>query len=341
MRPGQLAPDIASRPESRPAGRRLGRGAAIGIAIVLAVLVVAILHAGLVPLLQALVDGLRLGLVIALASIGLSLIFSTTGLVNFAHGSLVTLGAVLALYFNTTADGPQLNLVLAGLLAVGLGGLVAGLAEVAVFGPMRRARLPHLSLLVATIGLDMLGRNLILYFVGSQPRAFAQFQIQERIVLGGVTIAPRDLVIMALSAGVLVGVALMLQLTTLGQSIRAVADNSPLAEASGISTRLVFIAVWVIGGALAAFGGILQGMSEQVTWNMGFLLLLLMFAAVIVGGIGTPYGAMAGGLLIGVVTQVSTLFIPSQLKTAVALFALVITLLVRPQGLFGRKTRVG
>jgi branched-chain amino acid transport system permease protein len=333
-------PHATPRLDRRPSGR-VGRGVALAVGIVAAIVAAAIVHAGLVPLLQALLDGLRLGLVIALASIGLSLIFSTTGLVNFAHGSLVTLGAVLALYLNTTAEGPQLNLVLAGLIAICLGGLVAGLAEVSIFGPMRRARLPHLSLLVATIGLDMLGRNAILYFVGSQPRAFREFQIQERIEVGGVTIAPRDLVIILLSAGVLVGVALMLQLTPLGRSIRAVADNGPLAEASGVSSRLVFVAVWVIGGALAAMGGIFQGMSEQVSWNTGFLLLLLMFSAVIVGGIGTPYGAMAGGLLIGVVTQVSTLFIPSQLKTAVALLALIITLLLRPQGLFGRKTRVG
>ncbi len=327
-----------------PATQRLRRpsgGLLTAVAIVVAVMIAALVAAGAGALLQALVDGLRLGLVIALAAIGLSLIFSTTGLVNFAHGSLVTLGAVLALYLNTMENGPHLNLYLAALIAVCLGGVVAGLAEVSVFGPMRRANLPHLSLLVATIGLDMFGRNTILYFVGSRPRPFSAYQVQERLQFGSVSIAPRDLVMMGLAVAVLVGVALMLQLTTLGRAVRAVADNAPLAEASGISTRVVYIAVWVIGGALAALGGIFQGMSEQVSWNGGFLLLLLMFAAVIVGGIGTAYGAMAGGILIGIVTQVSTLLIPSQLKTAVAMLVLIIALLLRPQGLFGRKVRVG
>jgi Branched-chain amino acid ABC-type transport system, permease components len=306
-----------------------------------AVLFAALLMVGLGPLVQALVDGLRLGLIIALAAIGLSLIFGTTGLVNFAHGSLVTLGAVLALYLNTMENGPHLNLFLAAFLAICVGGFVAGLTEVSIFGPMRRKNLPHLSLLVATIGLDIFGRNAILFFIGSRPRPFSDYQVQERIDLGLVSLAPRDLAIMGLAVVALLGVAMMLQFTTLGRSVRAVADNSALAEASGISTKFVYIAVWVIGGSLAALGGIFHGMSEQVSWNGGFLLLLLMFAAVIVGGIGTPYGAMVGGILIGVVTQVSTLFIPSQLKTAVAMLVLILALLIRPQGLFGRKTRVG
>lgn len=341
MRVDQLAPESAALVPELKHSRRLSGGTLAGLGVVAAVVVVALLVAGAGPLLQALLDGLRLGLVIALAAIGLSLIFSTTGLVNFAHGSLVTLGAVLALYLNTTEGGPRLSLLMAACIAVCLGGLVAGLAEVSIFGPMRQKNLPHLSLLVATIGLDMFGRNVMLYFIGSQPRPFEAYQVQQRIQLGGISIAPRDLVIMGLAVAALIGVAVMLQFTTLGRAVRAVADNSPLAEASGISTKSVYIVVWVIGGALAALGGIFHGMSEQVSWNGGFLLLLLMFAAVIVGGIGTPYGAMAGGILIGVVTQVSTLFIPSQLKNAVAMLVLILVLLLRPQGLFGRKTRVG
>lgn len=340
MRSGQLEQATPGRVETR-SPRGPSRGLVIATAITIAVIIAAVLAVGVTPMLQAVLDGLRLGLIIALAAIGLSLIFSTTGLVNFAHGSLVTLGAVIALYLNTMEGGPRLNLYLAAFIAICLGGLVAGLAEVSIFGPMRRKNLPHLSLLVATIGLDMFGRNSILFFVGSRPRPFNEYQIQERINLGGITFAPRDLVIMGLAAAALIAVAMMLQFTTLGRSVRAVADNSPLAEASGISTRFVYIAVWVIGGSLAALGGVFHGMSEQVSWNAGFLLLLLMFAAVIVGGIGTPYGAMAGGILIGVVTQVSTLFIPSQMKNAVAMLVLIVALLLRPQGLFGRKTRVG
>ncbi len=144
-----------------------------------------------------------------------------------------------------------------------------------------------------------------------------------------------------LALAVLVAVGLMLLRTRIGRAMRAVADDRELAEASGVDVARVVLAVWALGGGLAALGGVLFGLSEIVTWDMGFRLLLLMFAAVILGGLGSAFGAMAGGLLVGLVAQLSTAYFPVELQNAWALGMLIVVLLVRPQGLFGRAQRVG
>jgi branched-chain amino acid transport system permease protein len=140
---------------------------------------------------------------------------------------------------------------------------------------------------------------------------------------------------------VLVAVATFLQRTRTGKAMRAVADNRDLAESSGIDVNRVIGFVWAAGAGLAAIGGILQGLSEQVSFQMGFQLLLLMFAGVTLGGLGTAYGALVGSLVVGIAMEVSTLWIPSEFKTVVALSILVLVLLVRPQGILGQAERVG
>jgi neutral amino acid transport system permease protein len=156
-----------------------------------------------------------------------------------------------------------------------------------------------------------------------------------------VSITPRDLTIMAGSAVILVAVATMLQRTRMGKAMRAVSDDVDLSEASGVNVQRVILTVWVMGAALAAIGGIFLGSIESVDWQMGTRLLLLMFAAVILGGLGTAYGAMVGGIVVGLVTEISTIWAPSALKLVFALAALVLALLVRPQGILGRAERVG
>jgi len=159
--------------------------------------------------------------------------------------------------------------------------------------------------------------------------------------LGPVSIAPRDLVITVLSLLVLAGVALMLQRTRTGKAIRAVSDNRDLAESSGIDVSRVILNVWLLAGGLAALGGVFFGLAQLVSWDMGFRLLLLMFAAVILGGLGTAYGVIAGSLVVGIVAQVSTIWFPVELQNAWALLVLILVLLVRPQGIFGQRERVG
>lgn len=290
---------------------------------------------------QLFLDGIKLGSIIAITAIGLSLIFGTTGLVNFAHGELVTFGAVAAFFFNASVVGPGWHLIVAGVFAVVAGLLAGAVQEQWLWRPLRRRGVGLISMLVISIGLSFLIRNLILIVYGGETRPFTDYNIQEAITFLGVSIVPRDLWIIGLSMAVLVGVGLLLQRTKIGKALRAVADNRDLAESSGIDVERVILFVWALGGSLAAFGGVLLGVTEQVNQNMGFNLLLLMFAGVILGGIGTAYGAMVGSLIVGIISQVSTAFFSVQLKFVWALFILIIVLLVRPQGILGRTERFG
>ncbi|MDI3385209.1 branched-chain amino acid ABC transporter permease [Streptomyces sp. B-S-A8] len=291
--------------------------------------------------LQALLDGVQFGVIIAITAVGLSLIFGTIHLINFAHGELVTIGAVSAFFLNASASGPGWHLIPAALAAVLLGGLVGAAVDLGVWRPLRRRGTGLINLFIVTIGLSLLLRHVVLVLYGTRPGSYVQYDIQQTIELGPVGITPRDLTVTVLSVLTLLGVALLLQRTRTGTAIRAVAGNRDLAAASGIDVQRVVLVVWILAGALAALGGVFFGLVEIVTWDMGYKLLLLMFAGVILGGLGSAYGAMAGSLVIGVVAQMSTLWFPVDLQYAWALLALVLVLLVRPQGILGRRERVG
>jgi branched-chain amino acid transport system permease protein len=286
------------------------------------------------------VDGLKLGLIIALAAVGLSLIFGVTGLINFAHGELVTLGA-LVVWFLNTGDGPAWPLGLATVVAVGVGAAAGFGLESTVFRPLRRRRTGNVALIVVTIGMGLALRNIYLIVFGGNAKPFRQYALQEQWEIGPLTIAPRDLWIMGIATVVMVAVALMLQRTRLGTAMRAVADNPELAEASGIDTSRVILTTWITGAALAALGGVMLGLTERVSVDMGERILLLMFAAVVVGGLGRAYGALVGALLIGITVQMSTLWISVEFKYVAAFGLLILVLLVRPQGILGSPERVG
>jgi neutral amino acid transport system permease protein len=288
--------------------------------------------------LQLLVGGLQFGLVIAMAAIGLSLIFGTTGLTNFAHGEMVTGGAILAYVFNVTWG---LNLIPATVLAVAVGGILGGLLDRGLWKPMRRRGTGLIAALVVSIGLALVLRYTYLYFFGGSSRSYAQYATQRPISIGPVNIPPRDLVIMAISIIVLVLVGLALTRTRLGKATRAVADNPSLAASSGIDVERVINVVWAVGSGLAVLGGVFLALSQQVGWLLGFNILLLLFAGVVLGGLGTAFGALVGSVVIGIFTQVSTLVIPAELQNVGALMVLIIILVVRPQGILGRAERVG
>ncbi len=287
---------------------------------------------------QLLVGGLQFGLVIAMAAIGLSLIFGTTGLTNFAHGELVTGGALLGYVFNV---GLGLNLIPATLIAVVVGGVVGGLLDRALWRPLRRRGTGLIAALVVSIGLSLLLRYVFLYFYGGGQRSYAQYATQDPIQLGPVTVLPRDLVVLGVALAVLVGVGVALQGTRLGKATRAVADNPSLAASSGIDVERVISVVWIAGAGLAVLGGIFLALSQQVGYQLGQNVLLLLFAGVTLGGLGTAYGALVGSLVVGVFTQLSTLFIPAELQVVGALVVLILILIVRPQGILGRAERVG
>ncbi|HKA85730.1 MAG TPA: branched-chain amino acid ABC transporter permease [Acidimicrobiales bacterium] len=284
------------------------------------------------------VQGIRFGLVLGMAAIGLSLIFGTTGLVNFAHGELVTYGAILAFIFNVTIGWPML---VAAPIAIALATLTGSLVDRGFWRPLRNRGTGLIAMMVISIGLGLLVRYIFLFQFTGFPRGYREFTEQTSWELGPLRIVPRDAWTIVISLVVLIGVALFIQKNRMGKAMRAVSDNRDLAESSGIDVDRVINFVWAAGAGLAALGGILHGLSQEVTWQMGFQLLLLMFAGVVLGGLGSAYGALVGSLVVGVAVEVSTLWIPSEFKTVVALSILVLILLVRPQGILGQAERVG
>jgi branched-chain amino acid transport system permease protein len=293
---------------------------------------------GTVPAVQLLVDGLRFGLLIAITAVGLSLIFGTTGLTNFAHGELVTIGAVIAWYINVRGGVP---LIPATILAMIGGAAVGALNELGLWRPLRRRGTGLIAALVVSIGLSLTLRYLIQIVFGGFSKPYAAYQSQRAVNYGLFTLTNRSLASIIISLIVLILVALMLQRTRIGKAMRAVSDNRDLAASSGINVNQVILVVWMMGGALAALGGVLLGLSDQVQWDMGFRLLLLMFAGVTLGGLGTAYGALVGSIIVGVFVQMSTLFIPSDVKYVGGLLLLIVILVIRPQGILGSRARIG
>ncbi len=287
-----------------------------------------------------LASGTRFGLIIALAAVGLSLIFGTTGLTNFAHGELLTFGAIATWYLNSNNGGLGLPLFLAA-----IGGLVAAAAfgasfELGVYRRLRRRGMPIVSQMVVSIGLALSSRYLFSVVFGANSKQFSQYAAQAPSVnLGPISLRPKDLIISGVALIALVAVGLFLQRSRVGTAIRAVADNPDLAIASGINDRQVILMVWTIAGTLGGLAGIMMGSAENVQWTMGEHVLLIMFAAVLLGGLGTTFGAMIGGLFVGIVSDMSTFWLDSDLKIVVALATLVAVLLVKPSGVFGVQAR--
>lgn len=288
---------------------------------------------------QLVVEGIRFGSLIAITAVGLSLVFGTTRLINFAHGEFVTIGAATA-YFLSTSPG-SMPLILAAAISMVFVALVAGGSELAVWKPMRRRGSGLIQMFIVAIGLALLLRHIVQLVHGAQRRRYADYAVQQSIDFGLFTMTPRDLAMTLISIAVLIGVALLLQLTRIGKAMRAVSDNRDLAEASGINVDRVVLFVWMLGGALAGLGGVFFGLSQAVYPEMGFMLLLLMFAGVILGGLGSAYGAIVGSLVIGLVAQLSTIWFPVDLQFMWALLVMILVLLFRPQGILGKRERVG
>jgi branched-chain amino acid transport system permease protein len=298
-------------------------------------------HAGLLDrIAQSLVDGLMFGSLLGITAIGLSLIYSVTGIVNFSHGDFVSFGALLATFLNAAVGGPHADILLAIAAAVVMISLL-GVPLAAAFRSIGTRAGDHFTIMVFAIGLSFFFRHALLFAFGPSSQAYRQYQLQELYTLGPVVVAPRDLAVFLASVAVLVGIGFLLTRTRTGWAMRAVATNAGLAEQSGINVTRIRRMVWVLGSGLAAMGGALMAVSQQARWDSGYQLLMFMFAAVILGGIGTSFGALVGGLLIGLITQVSTLVVPPELKPAVAMLILVAVLLVRPTGLLSRSYRVG
>ncbi len=285
-------------------------------------------------------NGLRLGLLLALASVGLSLIYGTTGLSNFAHAEQVTLGGMLAYLFVNQQGMP---LLVGGLLVLVLCGFTGWFQDRVLWQPLRRRGLGLTQMMIVTIGLSLAIQYGYQFFVGSRT---VRVIVDNPTVtsFGPITTTNQSLAAMVISAVVLAGVGFALLRTRIGRATRAVSDNPALAQASGIDTDKVIRLVWTVAMALAGLSGILYALvTNGIKWDTGLQILLLLFAAVTLGGLGTAFGALVGSLVIGFVVEMSPLlpFVPGDFKYAAALLILIVVLLVRPQGLLGKAQRVG
>ena len=284
--------------------------------------------------LQLIANGVVIGSVVAVAAVGLTLVFGILSLINFAHGDFLTLGAFIAV----AGTGLGLPLVVAAVPAILFGAAFAGGLEKVLWGPLRERGASTVNLLIVSIGLALVLRYTIFWIFGADVRRYGP--VNQRIDFGLFALTPQDIIIIIGSAAALFGVALLLQKTRIGKAMRALSDNRDLAEASGINVGRITMITWLIAGALTAYGGIMLGLQGRIYGNMGWFLLLLIFAGVILGGIGSAYGAMIGSLLIGVTQELAThsaIGLPSDLKMAVAFVVLIAVLLVRPQGIMGKK----
>jgi len=288
-------------------------------------------------LITRIIFGLNFGLLLALAAIGISLIYGTTKLNNFAHGEMVTFGAVIFLIFGTTLGVPLIPAIAITLVFSAFSGYAQ---DAWLHRPLRKRGVGLVQAMIVTIGLSIFVRYVYLFAIGGNIETL-DTGLTQNVTIGPATITLASLVSMGVSVVMLGLVGLFLTRTRIGKATRAVSDNSSLAAASGINVDRIIRVVWILAATLTGLSGILYGIFRQVNWNMGFQILLLLFAAVTLGGLGSAFGALVGSLVIGIVTEVSTIWIPNDLRYAVALLILILVLLVRPQGVLGRKERVG
>jgi len=287
---------------------------------------------------QLFANGLVTGSVIAIAAVGVSLVYGILRLVNFAYGDFMAFGALVTYSFN----GPLgLSLVTATLLGMAATAVLSVALDAILWRPLRARRAGFMSLFLASIGLALVLRQSLLLGYGPQPQTYRVDPYKVH-VLGSVRLSQAQFITILVAAGVIVALGLFLARTPVGRTLRALADDRALAAIAGVNGRRMIALTWVLSGALAGIAGVLAGLA-QTTFdpNFGFTLLLPIFAAVVLGGIGSAYGSLAGGLTLGLAMELSTwpsFFggVDPVYKPVVAFVVLAAALMVRPQGLFGK-----
>ncbi len=288
----------------------------------------------------ALLGGVKFGVIIGLAALGLNLIFGTTKLTNFSHGELITFGAIATYVFNRAFDLPVILSVVGAVFA---GAVFGWLQDTALWRPLRRRGVGIIAMMIVSIGFGLFLRFVFQYTFGGSRKSLSEYGTQSRQeYLGFINLAPKEIGIIVVATLVLTITCVILMKTRLGKAMRAVADNPSLSASSGLRVDGVIRSVWILGTALTALAGGLLAINSQVNFLMGFKLLLLVFAAVTLGGLGTIWGALVGSMIIGILYEVGPLFgVPSSIKEVGALIVLILILLIRPQGILGRRERIG
>ena len=273
--------------------------------------------------------GINFGLMLGLAAVGLSLVFGTTGLSNFAHAEMVTFGALAAFFVGAVLGLP---IWIAIPIAVVLSGAMGWGLDSGLWRPLRRRGLGLVQLMIVSIGLSLAARYVFQFFAGGGTTQLPGFDSPKIKLFGATSLSVIDIASMVLSIVVILGFAWWLMNSQTGKATRAISDNPDLAAASGIDVDRVIRTVWVVAAAMAGLSGVLWAYFRPgIKWDMGAQILLLIFAAVTLGGLGTAFGALLGSLVVGLLVEVSSLVIPSDLKYVGALVVLIVILLVRPQ----------
>ncbi len=304
----------------------------IGALVVLAIAIALIATQGLHDVAQRGLNGLSLGSVFALGAVGLTLVYGILKLVNFAHGDFLTFGAFMAFLMNVTWDVPLPVAIVWAMLTTAVLGLFL---ERVMWSPMRARKAGLLQLMLMSIGLAFVLRAVFIYIWGTEIR-FLNVDRTATVEFLGLSIGRTQLIVIVIGFVVLTAIGLMLRYSHLGKQMRALSDNLELAETSGINTERVILLTWLFAGALAGLAGVLAAAVTTVYPELGFELLLPIFAAVVLGGIGDAFGALAAGIVLGVMIEWSTLVVDPRWKISVGFVVLVIVLIVRPQGVFGK-----
>lgn len=284
---------------------------------------------------QATANGLVAGSYLGLGALGLTLVFGVLRLVNFAHGDLLTAGA----YGTIAFAGLGLPIAAAVVLAALATAALAYLTELMVWAPMRARRAGTLQLFLTAIGVAFVIRFSIQFFSGSQARTLG-LDTTTTVTVAGIRLGVLQAGVLLVGLVTMVAVGLLLRYSRTGREMRAYSGNPVLAEVSGIDTRRIIAVTWLAAGFFGGLAGVLYGAAlGTFNPNLGFTLLLSLFAAAILGGIGNAYGALVGGIVIGLSQEWATLFFNARWKPAVGFAILVLTLLLMPNGIFGTSRR--
>jgi branched-chain amino acid transport system permease protein len=283
---------------------------------------------------QLLINGIIAGAIYALVASGFSLIYSVNKFVHFAHGAVVAFSAYMAYFFFSTLN---INFGFSVLFALIFASFLGWAMNYFVYRKFRKRKASDSILLIASFGLLILIESLILIFFGADVKTINYLEVSRGIEIFGAIITPLQILIVAFSIVIFIGLFLFMKKTKLGKAMRAVSNNKDVAEIVGISSERIYSWSFIIGSLIAGVAGVLIGLEQNLEPTMGTGLIIKGFTAAIIGGIGNVYGAILGALLLGLAENFGIWYLPSGYKDAIAFVILLIFLLFRPKGLLGTK----
>ena len=285
---------------------------------------------------SAVIQGICLGMAYALVAVGYSLVFGILRLINFAHGSIFAFGAYMVFWFYSLG----LGLFPSILIAIVLSALLAFSMDKITLEPLRKKNSETITYLITTVGVSFIIQNTlsVQYVFGSERQVFPSLNLFPAISIGNITIQSSQLIMFAVALVLLVVLTLVVNKTKIGLAMRATEQNSRAAKLMGVNVNRVIAFTFFMGGASAAIAGALYSGYYQVVYpTMGYMIGLKAFAAAVVGGIGILYGSVVGGLVVGVVECLAAQYIGSNVRDPMAFVILILILIIKPNGLFGKK----